>query len=203
MHPLLLDFPHEFVTNRLLVRMPQPRDGKVVYDAINASSKELKPWVTFAHKKYTEEEIEIIIRKQYLNFLQRQDLTFLVFKQESQDFVASVSLHKINWNIRKFEIGYWIHSHFSGNGYMLEAIQGIMDFAFQQLQANRLEIQCESKNIKSCAIPKKLGFQLEGILERSTKAVDGSELRDICLFALTRNRYKIQHTCAEFLQINS
>lgn len=192
MDPLLLDFPHEFVTNRLLIRMPQPTDGKIVLDAINASIKELKPWLAFAQKKYTEEEIEIIIRRQYLNFLQRQDLTFLVFKKELQEFVASVSLHKINWDIRKFEIGYWIHSHFSGQGYMVESVQGIMDFAFQQLQANRLEIQCESKNIKSCAVPKKLGFQLEGILEGSAKAVDSSELRDIWVFAMTRNRYKIK-----------
>ena len=43
MNPLLFDFPSEFYTDRLFIRMPKPGDGKVVYDAIQASIQELKP----------------------------------------------------------------------------------------------------------------------------------------------------------------
>ena len=49
-NPLLFDFPSEFYTERLLIRMPKPGDGKAVYDAIQASMKELKPWMVL-HKK--------------------------------------------------------------------------------------------------------------------------------------------------------
>ncbi len=51
MNPLLFDFPSEFYTERLLIRMPKPGDGKAVYDAIQASMKELKPWMVFAQKR--------------------------------------------------------------------------------------------------------------------------------------------------------
>lgn len=50
MNPLLFDFPSEFYTERLLIRMPKPGDGKVVYDAIQASMKELKPWMVLRKK---------------------------------------------------------------------------------------------------------------------------------------------------------
>lgn len=50
MNPLLFDFPSEFYTDRLFIRMPKPGDGKVVYDAIQASIQELKPWMVFAQK---------------------------------------------------------------------------------------------------------------------------------------------------------
>ncbi len=53
MNPLLFDFPSEFYTERLLIRMPKPGDGKAVYDAIQASMKELKPWMVFAQKEQT------------------------------------------------------------------------------------------------------------------------------------------------------
>ena len=49
-NPLLFDFPSEFYTDRLFIRMPKPGDGKVVYDAIQASIQELKPWMVFAQK---------------------------------------------------------------------------------------------------------------------------------------------------------
>ena len=51
MNPLLFDFPSEFYTERLLIRMPKPGDGKAVYDAIQASMKELKPWMVLQKSK--------------------------------------------------------------------------------------------------------------------------------------------------------
>ncbi|EEN03425.1 Ribosomal-protein-serine acetyltransferase [Bacillus thuringiensis IBL 4222] len=170
--------------------MPKPGDGKVVYDAIQASIQELKPWMAFAQKEQTEEEIEESIRKSHIQFLQREDLRLLVFSKETGEFIASAGLHRINWDIPQFEIGYWIDTRFSGKGYMVEAAKGITDYAFSELKANRVEIRCDSLNKKSRAIPEKLGFKLEGILESASIAVDGNGLRDMCVFAMTRNTYK-------------
>lgn len=149
MNPLLFDFPSEFYTERLCIRMPKPGDGKVVYDAIQASMQELKPWMVFAQKEQTEEEVEVSIRKSHIQFLQREDLRLLVFSKETGEFIASAGLHRINWDIPQFEIGYWIDSRFSGQGYMVEAAKGITDFAFSELKANRIEIRCDALNKKS------------------------------------------------------
>ena len=73
---------------------------------------------------------------------------------------------------------------------MVEAVKGITDYAFSELKANRVEIRCDSLNKKSRAIPEKLGFKLEGILESASVAVDGNGLRDMCVFAMTRNTYE-------------
>ncbi|AZQ48042.1 GNAT family N-acetyltransferase [Bacillus sp. GX] len=190
MNPLLFDFPSEFYTERLFIRMPKPGDGKAVYDAIQASMKELKPWMIFAQKEQTEEEVEVSIRKSHIQFLQREDLRLLVFSKETGEFIASAGLHRINWDIPQFEIGYWIDSRFSGKGYMVEAAKGITDYAFSELKANRVEIRCDSLNKKSRAIPEKLGFKLEGTLESASVAVDGNGLRDMCVFAMTRYTYE-------------
>ncbi|MGE9856337.1 GNAT family N-acetyltransferase [Bacillus sp. AF62] len=189
MNPLLVDFPDSFSTERLFIRMPYPQDGKVVYDAIQSSLTELQPWVAFAQRRHTEADIETIIRQYHVDFLQRKELVFLLFHKQTGAFVAFASLHEIKWNVLKFNLGYWIDSRWSRNGYMTEGIEGILDFTFHTLQANRVEIHCESTNRKSCVIPPKLGFRLEGILEKNTMSVDGSGLRDTCLFAMTRQRY--------------
>lgn len=183
MNPILIEFPEEFSTERLVIRMPKPGDGKAVHEAINASIDELKPWMPFAQKEQSEQEVEVNIRQSYLAFLKREDLRLLVFLKETGQFIASSGLHRIDWAIPKFEIGYWIDSRFSGKGYMTEAVEGITNFAFQELLARRVEIRCDEKNIKSRAIPERLGYSLEGTLKNDDLTPDKKELRSTCIYA--------------------
>ena len=183
MNPLLLDFPSEFYTERLFIRMPMPGDGQVVFQAINESIEDLRPWMAFAQENQNEETVEINIRKSYAEFLQREDLRLHIFLKDTGEFIGSSGLHRINWSIPKFEIGYWINSRFSKKGYMKEAVEGIVNFAFDELKAKRLEIRCDPKNIRSRAIPEKLGFKLEGILENDKLTADGLGLRNTCIYA--------------------
>ncbi len=184
MDKILYDFPHEFETERLSIRLPKPGDGKAVYQAIRASLAELKPWMDFARLTQTEEEVEANIRASYISFLKRDDLRLLVFEKNTGEFVASSGLHRIDWSVPKFEIGYWIDTRHSGKGFMTEAVQGIVDFAFNELKARRIEIRCDPLNVKSRAIPERLGFILEGILRNNVLDPAGN-LRDTCLYAKT------------------
>jgi RimJ/RimL family protein N-acetyltransferase len=184
MKPILLDFPTEFTTDRLLIRMPMPGDGKVMYEAINASIEELKPWLPFAQMEQTEEDVEVNIREAHLKFLKREDLRLLIFLKDTGELVASSGLHRIDWGIPKFEIGYWIDSRHSGKGYMTEAVQGITDFAVNELKARRVEIRCDTRNSKSAAIPERLGFILEGILRNDSLEIGSTtRLRDTSVYA--------------------
>lgn len=185
MHPILIDFPEEFFTERLYIRMPRPGDGKANYDAIEASKKELKPWLPFAQKNQSVEEVESNIREAHALFIKREDLRFLIFDKKTRNFMGSTGLHRINWDVRKFEIGYWIDTRFQGNGYITEAVQGVCDFAIRELNARRLEIRCDLENKKSRAVAERAGFTLEGVLRNECLAVDDSEkLTDTCVFAM-------------------
>ncbi|HYK73019.1 MAG TPA: GNAT family N-acetyltransferase [Pseudoneobacillus sp.] len=183
MNPLLLDFPEQFESERLVIRSPRPGDGEAVYHAIVASLEELKPWMPFAHREQSVQDVESNIREAYINYLSRKDLRFLVFLKETGELVASSGLHRIDWEVPKFEIGYWIDTRFSGKGYITEAVQAIAHFAFQELKARRVEIRCDSKNIRSRAVAERVGFKLEGILKNEDVSVDRKELRDTCVYA--------------------
>jgi RimJ/RimL family protein N-acetyltransferase len=185
MNPILFDFPEEFYTERLVIRMPKPGDGKAVYEAINASMNELKPWMPWAHRDQTEQDVEENIRNAYVKFLAREDLRLHIFHKETGVFIAASGLHRINWQVPRFEIGYWIDTRYSGNGYITESVEGITKFAFNELKAKRVEIRCDSGNIKSRAIPEKLGYSLEGILKNDGLSADGKDIRDTCVYAKT------------------
>ncbi|RPF55248.1 GNAT family N-acetyltransferase [Aquisalibacillus elongatus] len=184
MNPILLDIPKKLESDRLILRAPKPSgDGEIVNKAIKASINELKPWLPFAQKLPTIEETEANLRNAHINFLKRTSFRFLIFHKDTNEFIGTTSFEYVDWNIPKCEIGYWINTEFSGNGYILEAVEELIDFGFQQIKFNRIEIKCEFTNYKSRAIPEKLGFELEGILKNEDLSADGSTLTDTCIYA--------------------
>lgn len=186
MKPILMDIKSEFTTDRLYIRMPMPGDGPLVYESIVTSMQELKPWLPFAQHEQSIDQIEANLREAHVKFLKREDLRLFVFLKDTGQFIGSSGLHHPNWNIPKFEIGYWLDSRFTGNGYMTEAVEGISHYAFVELKARRLEIRCDPDNEKSRAIPERLGYTLEGILINDDLSMDGTGLRDTCIYAMTR-----------------
>ncbi|OZM57331.1 GNAT family N-acetyltransferase [Lottiidibacillus patelloidae] len=183
MDPILIDFPQEFETERLKIRMPLPGDGAYVYDAVIESIEELKVWLPFANGEQTKEKSEISVRQSYSNFILRSDLRMHIFHKENGNFIGSTGLHRMDWQVRKFEIGYWIRTSEAQKGYMIEAIRGLTQFAFDQLAANRVEIRCDEQNERSKKIPEKLGYMLEGTLRNEDLNSHG-KLRNTLVYSI-------------------
>lgn len=73
-----------------------------------------------------------------------------------------IGYHFINWSNRYTHLGYWLAAAYQGHGIMTSACRVLIDYAFNELQLNRAEIACAPRNRRSCAIPERLGFKLEG-----------------------------------------
>lgn len=184
---IMLSFPDSFESKRLIIRAPKYGDGAASYEAVQESMEELRPWMPFANSKLTMEDSEINIRQAHLKFLDRTDLRLLLFSKENGQFVGSSGLHRIDWDVRKFEIGYWLRSSYAGQGYMSEAVNAVTQFAIHELAANRIEIHCDARNIKSAKVAERNGFVLEGILRGDSLDVEG-QLSDTMVFSKVRGK---------------
>jgi RimJ/RimL family protein N-acetyltransferase len=58
------------------------------------------------------------------------------------------------------EIGYWLRTDATGNGFALEAARALCGAAFVNTTVDRLEIHCDAENRRSAAVATRLGFQL-------------------------------------------
>jgi RimJ/RimL family protein N-acetyltransferase len=181
MKPILKEFPSHIETERLIMRMPMPGDGKEVNEAIRTSIKELQPWLPFARTVPELDETESNIREAHAKFITREVLRFHMYHKAEGHFIGSTGFHDIDWDVPKLEIGYWVKTSESNKGYITEAIQALTQFAFKELQVSRVEIQCDSENDRSRKVAERLSFTLEGILRNDDK-VDGI-LRDTCIYA--------------------
>ncbi len=180
---ILKDFPDRFETERLRIRCPLPGDGPELFAAIRESHDELKPWMPWVESHKTTDNSEESARRGWVEFLERSDLRMHLFLKDSGTLVGSSGLHRIDWSVPKFEIGYWCRTRFAGQGYITEAVRGISDFAFDALDTRRLEIRCDSLNYRSVKVAKRAGFRLEGELRNAETGPDGS-LRNILIFSM-------------------
>ncbi len=184
MEPIFLEFPNSFETERLTIRAPRPGDGIVINQAIIESLAELQPWMPWAATAPTLEESEKLAREGWLKFQAREDLLLFLFLKGTNTFVGGSGLHRMDWKVPKFEIGYWCRTSLQGKGYITEAVEGITAFAFNILKAHRVEIRCDELNFRSRKIPERLGFNLEGRLVNEALNLKGA-LRNTLIFAKT------------------
>ena len=188
-NPILLDFPDAFETERLLIRSPLPGDGPALNEAVVESLDSLRPWMPWAQTAPTVEASEENVRKGRVRFLERSDLWLLLFLKGTNTMVGGSGLHRMDWDVPKFEIGYWCRSRFEGQGYITEAVRGITAFAFNTLGAQRVMIRMDTRNVRSRAVAERTGYVLEGELRHDARAVDGS-LRNTLVFSLLPDEFK-------------
>lgn len=192
-NPILFDFPDSFETERLIIRAPRPGDGAVVNAAVRESNDHLKPWMPWAVNLQTVEETEMTVRQGAARWLLREDLWMLLFRKEDGLYVGGSGLHRINWSVPSFEIGYWVRARLEGKGYVTEAVKGITSFAFDRLKAERVEIRCDALNERSAAVARRAGYTLEGQLRHDDWTTQGT-LRDTLVFGILRAEYVKQQT---------
>lgn len=183
MYPALIDVPYPIRTPRLLLRPSMPNDGEEVNAAIWESFNELRPWMPWAQAKPTIHETELNVRRSFAQWIVREDLRMLIFELGTKKLIGSTGLHRINWDVPRFEIGYWVRTHQAGKGYITESTNALTRYAFLQLQAKRVEIVCSVKNEKSIAVARRLGFEEEARLRNHNIRHDTGEVCDSFLFA--------------------
>lgn len=174
--------PEQFETERLLIRAPQPGDGKAINDAVRESIDELRVWMPWAQAVPSLAESETWAREGALMFRNREDLPLLLFRKSDGLYLGGSGMHNIAWDVPRFEIGYWLRTSMTGQGYMTEAVRGITTMAFEQLHAIRMEIRCDARNKLSAAVALRCGYTLEATLHSDSRAPDG-RLRDSLIFA--------------------
>jgi RimJ/RimL family protein N-acetyltransferase len=184
--PILRDIPDAFETSRLLVRAPQPGDGAEIAVAVAESIGELRPWMDWAQgPPPTAEQSEALAWRAGVRFRAHEALDFNAYLKETGELVAKLGVPRLDWSVPKFEIGYWIRTRFAGQGLMTEAVAGLVAFGFDVLGAQRIEIRCDPRNVKSAAVAVRLNFALEGVLRNDHRAPDG-HLRDTAVYARTK-----------------
>jgi RimJ/RimL family protein N-acetyltransferase len=181
-NPILLDIPHELIGDRLLLRSPRAGDGAIVCPSVRESLAELKKWMPWATDDYSRQSSEEWCRKSAAEFLSRRQLQFLIFTKQTGEHIGNIGAFDFDWDVPSCEIGYWLGTRHTGQGYMTEAAGVLLRMLQTTLHARRVQIRTDGENTRSRRVAELAGFQLEGVLRNDCVAV-GGRLRNTCVFS--------------------
>jgi RimJ/RimL family protein N-acetyltransferase len=79
-------------------------------------------------------------------------------------FLGHVMLHTFASRHRRAEVGYWLVPAARGRGVGAVAVSLLVDWAFETLELERIEITTTPGNAPALALAEALGFRREGVL---------------------------------------
>jgi len=131
--------------------------------------------------------------EQFAAFLKRSNnetsVCFLICLVEDGSIIGAISLSQIfHGGFQNAYLGYYIGAHYAGKGYMTEALQLTLRYAFTKLKLHRLEANIQPDNVASIALVKRAGFILEGYSKRYLKI--SGRWRDHERWAITIEAWK-------------
>jgi RimJ/RimL family protein N-acetyltransferase len=117
------------------------------------------------------------------SWLLRETLNLGIWHTETGHYLGGIGIHPHNWAARSFEIGYWLRVSAAGQGYITEAAGLVVAYLFDQLEAKRVQICCDERNLRSAAVARRLGFIQEGRLRNDQLTPTGT-LRTTLIFGM-------------------
>ena len=187
--------PECIETARLLLRPWTVDDAEVLVDATNASLDHLRPWMPWATHLRTPAEQREWLEHMAATAREGSDFAYGVFRvSDPTSVIGGCGLHR-RVGAGGIEIGYWIHVDAIGNGYATELAGALTRVALQLTDIDRVEIHCDEANVRSAAVPRKLGYVLDRIENDAIEAPGetGHSMIWVMLTADVRRLGKLPH----------
>ncbi len=175
-------------TARLVIRCWNPADAPLLKAAIDASLDHLRPWMPWAENEPQELDKKIDgLRRFRGKFDLGQDFVYGIFNRDESQVVGGTGLHTRAGEGAR-EIGYWIHANWINQGLATQVSAALTRVAFEIDRVSRIEIHCDPANVRSAAVPRKLGYTHEATLRQRLPQSNGA-LRDTMIWTLLASEY--------------
>jgi ribosomal-protein-alanine N-acetyltransferase len=170
-------------TSRLIVRAAVKDDYTQWAKVRRRNYPYLKPFEPSWPKNCLEEDFfERRVNRLHKDWQLDQCYAFLIFLRNGE-LIGGMNINNVTRGAGQFaSLGYWIDEQCQGQGYMREAGQEILRFAFTNIYLQRINAACLQHNQRSQNLLKSLGFAEEGFAKAYIQ-IDGKR-QDHVLFGL-------------------
>lgn len=159
------------VDENIRLTLPMPHHAAEITNLVRENLEYLKAWMPWAKDDYSLESARSYISD---NFQQLIDETGVANNiVYAGKICGQIGFHDLDSSNKSVKMGYWIAANLQGRGIVTKCCRAFIDYGFDELDLNRIQINCNVGNIRSRRIPERLGFELEGIHRQAEKLQDG------------------------------
>ncbi|MHA7888551.1 GNAT family N-acetyltransferase [Roseicyclus sp.] len=154
-------------TERLTLRLPRHADFRP-WTALRDTSRDfLTPWEpTWAADHLTRKSFTGRVYWAQRALTQGSAVPLFIFHRPDETLLGAITLDNIRRGpAQSATLGYWIGQPHARQGYMREAIEAVVHYAFRGLDLSRVEAACLPENAASRGVLEKAGFKYEGVAQ--------------------------------------
>ncbi len=171
------------VNDNLRIQSWLEADADELFNLVDQNREALQEWLIWVPQTKTKEDVDTFIAKCQKEY--EKKIGFQMGLWDGDKLIGTVGLNNLDLTSKKASIGYWLSRTHQGKGSMTIATKALINYAFDSLELNRIELKIARKNIKSKSIAERLGFTKEGTL-RQDEYLNG-EYHDYDIYSLLKS----------------
>jgi RimJ/RimL family protein N-acetyltransferase len=161
--------PERIELAELILRRLTPDDAGTVAVAARQSLTHLRPWMPWA----TPDAVTVEAQTERLrgpagSWSANGSYEFGAFGLDGS-LLGMCGLHR-RIGPGALEIGYWVHVDHIRRGIAVTCARSLTSIGFGLLGVERMEIHCDAANVASAAVPARLGYRLQSVVEHEPEA---------------------------------
>ena len=168
------------IDTNLELRILELSDAAAIFNIIDQQRRYLGRWLSFVENTKNIGDTEAFVKSIVSKPKERKEYTFTIRKQD--ELIGLIGLDPTDTSNKKTEIGYWLSEIHQKQGIVTRSVLKLCEFAFNELELNRISIKCAVDNEPSKNIPIRLGFKFEGI-ERAAEIDSDNNFRDMEIYS--------------------
>jgi ribosomal-protein-serine acetyltransferase len=168
------------------LRLLEQTHSDALYALVDANRPHLRAWLPWVDGDRSVDDTRYFIRIATEQFASNQGYHCGIWDQG--ELAGTIGHHRIDWRNRATSLGYWLGEAYQGRGLMTRACRALVTHAFGPQGLNRVEIRAATGNLRSRAIPERLGFRQEGILCQGEWLYD--HYVDLAVYAMLASQWE-------------
>ncbi|MCS7258471.1 MAG: GNAT family N-acetyltransferase [candidate division WOR-3 bacterium] len=130
----------------------------------NIKSRRVKEYMLDLPNPYRYRDALSFIRRAQKELKKKTGYTLGIVHEDTESVIGVVSLTNIDKKNKNCELGYWLGEKYWNRGIMTQAVQKILQLAFEKLKLHRISAKSFAGNLGAIRVLEKNHFRLEGIM---------------------------------------
>jgi ribosomal-protein-serine acetyltransferase len=180
-----MHFSHQ-IDSDISLALPHPSMAPELFEIIDKNREHLATYLPWAITTLEIKDTANFILKSLKDYSEQKSIQLLIiYKGRVAGGIAFIHLSMEHKNA---EIGYWLAEEYTHKGIMTKAVRALFDYGFRELGLHRIVICCDTENIPSQNVTKRLGMKQDGVLRGNS--FENGKFCDTIVYSILKTEWE-------------